>query len=108
MKCDEAGPYDDQNAGEAGNDGDRTPPPDVFAEQRARQILEAANDEARRLRLEVEDFCDRRLGSFEIVLDRIQKTVAAGREKLNLGAPKPEEPEPETTGGNTFFDQDVR
>ncbi|MGE0880364.1 MAG: hypothetical protein AB7L13_24105 [Acidimicrobiia bacterium] len=77
------------------------------AEQRARQTLEAANDEARRLRLEVEDFCDRRLGSFEIVLDRIQKTVAAGREKLNLGVPKEPDPEPETTGGNAFFDQDL-
>ena len=36
----------------------------------------------RRLRHEVEDFCDQKLASFEIVLERTQKLVAAGREKL--------------------------
>ena len=78
------------------------------AEMRARKIVEAAESEARRMKLEVEDFCDQRLGSFEIVLDRLQKTVAAGREKLNLGS-RTEEPEvPDDDGGinPAFFDQD--
>jgi cell division septum initiation protein DivIVA len=77
------------------------------AELRARQIVEAADNEARRMKLEVEDFCDRRLGSFEIVLDRLQKTVAAGREKLNLGArvEEPGLPAADTTNP-AFFDQD--
>jgi cell division septum initiation protein DivIVA len=77
------------------------------AELRARQIVEAAENESRRMKMEVEDFCDQRLGSFEIVLDRLQKTVAAGREKLNLGA-RADEPElPQETGTNpAFFDQD--
>jgi hypothetical protein len=77
------------------------------AELRARQIVEAAETESLRMKMEVEDFCDQRLGSFEIVLDRLQKTVAAGREKLNLGA-RVEEPElpPADNGNPAFFDQD--
>src|SRR6476659_8141727 len=52
------------------------------AELRARQTTDAADDEARRLRLECEDYCDQKLASFEIVLERTLKTVAAGRTKL--------------------------
>ena len=49
------------------------------AEQRARQIIEAAEADSRRLRHETEDFLDQRLGSFEILLDKLGKTVHAGR-----------------------------
>jgi cell division septum initiation protein DivIVA len=52
------------------------------AEQRAYEIVDAAQADARRLRHEVEDFCDQKLASFEIVLDRTQKLVTAGRSKL--------------------------
>ena len=52
------------------------------AEQRARKIVGAAEAEARRLRLECEDYCDQRLAGFEIVLERTLKTVTSGREKL--------------------------
>jgi cell division septum initiation protein DivIVA len=52
------------------------------AEQRARQIVEAAEAEARRMRHETEDFCDQKLASFEIVLERTLKMVGAGRAKL--------------------------
>ena len=52
------------------------------AEGRARQIVDRAEDQARRMRLECEDFCDQKLASFEIVLERTQKLVAAGRTKL--------------------------
>ena len=76
------------------------------AEMRARKIVEAAENEARRMKLEVEDFCDQRLASFEILLERTLKTVAVGREKLNgrmndTRPPAPPEPE------SNFFDQDV-
>jgi predicted Zn-dependent protease len=77
------------------------------AEHRARRIVEGAEAEARRLRLECEDFCDQKLASFEIVLERTLKLVASGREKLqatNLARPEPE-PEPEPAD-ETFFDQD--
>lgn len=52
------------------------------AQQRARQIVEAAEAEARRMRHETEDFCDQKLASFEIVLERTLKMVGAGRAKL--------------------------
>src|SRR4029077_17415557 len=52
------------------------------AEARAYQILDNAEIEARRLRHEVEDFCDQKLASFEIVLERTMKLVSSGRQKL--------------------------
>lgn len=55
------------------------------AEQRARQIVEAAEDESRRLKNETEDFLDQRLASFEILLDKLSRTVATGRRRLSIG-----------------------
>jgi cell division septum initiation protein DivIVA len=52
------------------------------AEQRAYEIVDHAEAEARRLQHEVEDFCDQKLASFEIVLERTLQMVTAGREKL--------------------------
>lgn len=77
------------------------------AEQRARQLNEAAEADARRLRLQTEDFLDQRLGSFEILLDRLNKTVQAGRQKLAIGAHR-DETEAERADDPTkgFFDQD--
>jgi cell division septum initiation protein DivIVA len=63
------------------------------AELRARQVVEAAENDARRMRLEVEDFCDQRLASFEIVLDKVLRTVAAGRERLAGMSIRAKEPE---------------
>ena len=77
------------------------------AEQRARQVMDTAQNDSTRLKLETEDFLDQRLGSFEILLDRLQKTVAAGRQKLSIGnvvhAPEIDEDDDLTKG---FFDQD--
>jgi hypothetical protein len=85
------------------------------AEARARQVVEKAEDNARRMRLESEDFCDQKLASFEIVLERTMKVVAAGRAKLQgatstgevpaVGAAEPEAGEPRTR--RAVFDQDV-
>lgn len=52
------------------------------AEARARAAVDSADAESRRLKLEAEDFCDQRLASFEIVLERTMKVVSAGRAKL--------------------------
>lgn len=57
----------------------------------AQRILDDANEEARRLRHEVEDYADQKLASFEIVLDRTMKTVRAGREKLQVSPIPPVE-----------------
>jgi F0F1-type ATP synthase membrane subunit b/b' len=81
------------------------------AELRARQTIDAADDEARRLRLESEDYCDQKLASFEIVLERTLKTVAAGRTKLQ-GSPlagasdAAAAPAESDEDGQAFFDQD--
>ena len=80
------------------------------AEMRARQVVEAAEEESRRQRNETEDFLDQRLASFEILLDRLQKTVHNGRQRLSIGmheepAPAPQEDEP--APGSGFFDQDL-
>lgn len=86
------------------------------AQRVARRTVEEANDEARRMKHEADDYCDQRLASFEIVLQRILKTVSGGREKLRVttASPPPQEvdskdqtadrPEPDT--GEVFFDQD--
>ena len=52
------------------------------AEVQARRIIEEAQSESQRLRLETEDFCDQRLASFEAVLKKTQKVVGDGRSKL--------------------------
>jgi F0F1-type ATP synthase membrane subunit b/b' len=80
------------------------------AELRARQTIDAADDEARRLRLECEDYCDQKLASFEIVLERTLKTVDAGRTKLQGNPLSGETPvvevDPEDESAQAFFDQD--
>jgi hypothetical protein len=75
------------------------------AEQRARQLNEAAEADSRRLRHETEDFLDQRLASFEILLDKLNKTVQAGRARLSIGVSEhhADEDEDPTKG---FFDQD--
>ena len=87
------------------------------AQATARRTVEAGRDEARRLRLEAEDYCDQKLAAFEVVLDRTIKTVAAGREKLSVTPPPvldgrgvpgiPGTQVDDTLGGeDAFFDQD--
>ena len=48
----------------------------------AQRILDDANEEARALRHQAEDFVDTKLAGMEIVLDRLTRTVQAGRAKL--------------------------
>jgi hypothetical protein len=81
------------------------------AEARARQVVEKAEDQARRMRLECEDFCDQKLASFEIVLERTMKVVAAGRAKLQGPSTGevpavPAEPTGEPRPRRVVFDQD--
>ena len=57
---------------------------------RLRTLVRVYRALARRLRHETEDFIDQRIGSFEILLDKLQKTVGAGRQRLSIGsAPMP-------------------
>ena len=79
------------------------------AEARAQKIVDAAEADARRLRLEIEDYCDQKLGSFEIVLERTMRLVAQGRERLQLRARvhgAPEGPTDDDAIATDVFDQD--
>jgi len=83
------------------------------SETRARKIVDVANDEASRLKNEVEDFCDQKLASFEIVLERTMKLVGAGRHKLqgslNTGEVPAVGPRYDDGGpdGPAVYDQDL-
>jgi hypothetical protein len=77
------------------------------AQHEARRTVEEARDESRRLRHEAEDYCDQKLASFEIVLERTLKTVGAGREKLRVTPlPPAEAGELGEGASDAFFDQD--
>ena len=79
------------------------------AEMRSQKIVDAAEADARRLRLEIEDYCDQKLGSFEIVLERTMRLVAQGRERLQLRARvhgAPEGPTDDDAMATDVFDQD--
>jgi F0F1-type ATP synthase membrane subunit b/b' len=73
----------------------------------AQRILDDANEEARTLRHQAEDFVDQKLAGMEIVLDRLTRTVQAGRAKLAaplVGATTGDEGAGTEEDG--FFDQD--
>jgi len=75
----------------------------------AAKVLEEADESARRMRHEAEDFCDQKLAGMEIVLGRVLKTVAAGREKLQPALEDPDAPnqlEEIEVEDDIFFDQD--
>jgi hypothetical protein len=73
----------------------------------AQRILDDANEEARALRHQAEDFVDTKLAGMEIVLDRLTRTVQAGRAKLAAPAPV-SETDDQGAGAEEdgFFDQD--
>ena len=78
----------------------------------AQRILDDANDEARTMRHEAEDFCDQKLAGMEIVLDRLTRTVQSGRAKLAAAPPPPPLETATAHAGSAteedgFFDQDV-
>ena len=88
------------------------------SEARARKIVEAATEQAAELRNEVDDFCDQKLASFEIVLERTMKLVANGRTKLQgslstgeveaLGPRRPDDlPPDDAPAAPAVFDQDL-
>ncbi len=85
------------------------------ANQVAQRILDDANEESRRMRHEAEDYCDQKLAGMEIVLERIVRTVQAGRAKLQATAPPAAEAPAPVPGGREddggtedgFFDQDL-
>lgn len=78
------------------------------SEHRARRIIEGAESEARRLRLECEDFCDQKLAGFEIVLERTLKLVNQGRQKLQAADLHEGDDELTASAADQYFDQPRR
>lgn len=76
------------------------------SEARARKVIEAANQDSRRLKSETEDFLDRRLGSFEILLDKLVKLVGEGRAGLTRVAQQPAHEISLESESVMLFDQD--
>ncbi|MGH9303115.1 MAG: ATP synthase F0 subunit B [Acidimicrobiales bacterium] len=91
------------------------------AEHRSLRIVEDAEAESRRLRHEADDYVDRHLARFEIVLDRTMRTVRHGRELLAAVPPETEGDEDDgsldgkrhladgegTAAAEELFDQDT-
>src|SRR6476469_4922003 len=55
--------------------------------QAAEDTVDQAGRLAAKMRLEAEDYVDRKLAGFEVVLDRTMQQVAKGRERLSIHAP---------------------
>jgi hypothetical protein len=70
------------------------------------EILEDAERNAAAIRHEAEDYVDRKLAAFEVVLDRTMQQVQKGRERLQVHAPKPEDELDDLDDEGAFFDQD--
>jgi len=75
------------------------------ARRMSEQIIEDAERQAASLRHEAEDYVDRKLAAFEVVLDRTMQTVQKGRERLQVHAPSPVVSEADVDDSG-FFDQD--
>lgn len=77
------------------------------AHRTAEEIVDRADRDAAAIRHEAEDYVDRKLAAFEVVLDRTMAQVQRGREQLqvHVGAPTEVEAE-EAPAEGAFFDQD--
>ena len=78
------------------------------ARRTAEDVVDEAGRVAAQMRLEAEDYVDRKLAAFEVVLDRTMQQVVKGRERLSVHAPTNEDligPEAEEAE-QAFFDQD--
>ena len=59
------------------------------------------------MRHEAEDYVDRKLAAFEVVLDRTMQQVHKGRERLQVHIARPRRSRaPTRTTSSGFFDQD--
>jgi F0F1-type ATP synthase membrane subunit b/b' len=76
------------------------------ARRTAEDIVDNAERSASQMRNEVEDYVDRKLARFEVVLDRVMQTVQKGRERLQVHTSPPPGDEDDIGAGPAFFDQD--
>lgn len=75
----------------------------------AERVVADAEERGRQIVHEAEDFCDQRLAQMEIVLDRLARTVHAGRERLRPRIEAQGPADGDAEGDDVpFFDQDSR
>jgi len=72
------------------------------AESTALRIVEDAEGQSRALQHEAEDYVDRKLAQFEVILDRVLQEISRGRERLQVVV---EQSEPE--GGADIFQDEA-
>ena len=77
------------------------------AKTHAERVVADAEERGRAIIHEAEDFCDQRLAQMEIVLDRLTKTVQAGRERLRPRIEPTSTAEDGDSDEAAFFDQDT-
>jgi hypothetical protein len=78
------------------------------ARRTAEAIVEQSDRQAARVQHEAEDYVDRKLAAFEVVLDRTMQQVQKGRERLQINVPvEPIEAEIAEDGGSLFDQDDV-
>jgi hypothetical protein len=72
----------------------------------AQRTVDDADAQARRMRLECEDYVDQKLAEFEVVLDRTMQAVQQGRERLQVTYEVEAEADEHAEDPSAFFDQD--
>ena len=78
------------------------------AEMTARRTIDEAEERARRMKLETEDWCDQRLAAFEALLQKTSAAVSTGRQRLqDTRLPRPAAPQPAADLDDDVFDQDI-
>jgi F0F1-type ATP synthase membrane subunit b/b' len=76
------------------------------ARRAAEAIIEQAERQGAQIRHEAEDYVDRKLAAFEVVLDRTLQQVHKGRERLQVHVDVAAVVDEEEAEGGGFFDQD--
>ena len=77
------------------------------ARRTAEEIIEDAERQAAAMRHEAEDYVDRKLAAFEVVLDRTMQQVEKGRERLQVHTTPTASLDAELADDDSqFFDQD--
>ena len=71
------------------------------------EVVREAEKTSRDLKHEAEDYIDRKLASFEVVLERTMTAVAKGRERLQVVIPEEAAALEEDVDDANFFDQDL-
>lgn len=73
------------------------------AEHTARRVVDDAEAQGRALQHEAEDYVDRKLAQFEVILDRVVQEIARGRERLQVSIrTEPDDDE----GGQDLFEEE--